>query len=135
MKAVFAVGLGVLILIFGGVIWFSRVLAIGGAVAVVVVINLLYHSYLMAPECDSDDVTFAVSNDLLSKFPSGALDMRNVRTVKGGFFSSQNDCAMEVAPMAGFGTGTNQTWTSVAYSTSRLKPGGDPTVAVQNVGP
>jgi hypothetical protein len=135
MKVVFAVVLGGLILIFGGVLWFSRVLAIGAAVVVAVVIGGLYHSYLTAPECDADDVTFQVSKDLSSKFPSGAITVRNVRMVTGGFFSSRNDCEMEVAPMGGFGAGSMQSWAQVAYSTSRLAPGGVANVEVRRVGP
>jgi hypothetical protein len=131
---IFVIGLGVVLSVFGGVVWFNRLLAVGSAVAVVLVATILYHRFLSAPGCGSDDVTFAVTEEISPKFSNDALTISNIRTVRGGFLSLHSECEMDVTPMFEHSIGTVQTWTRVVYSTSRSELGGDVKVKARTVG-
>jgi hypothetical protein len=131
---ILAIGLGAALCVFGGVMLFSRLLAVGAAAAVVLVASVLYHRFLSAPECGSDEVTFAVIEELSPKFSNDALTVNNIRTLRGGFLSSHSECEMDVTPMSGGSLGTVQKWTKVTYSTSRSKLSGDVNVKAQIVG-
>ena len=134
MKVVFVVILGAAIGIFGGVIWFNRFLAAGSALAVALLASVLYQTYFVAPACDSDDVTFAVTQELSSKFTNHALSNRHIRTLEGGLLSSRNKCEMQVTPMLAYGAQGVQKWTTVTYSTSWSKPNGDVDVQARIAG-
>jgi hypothetical protein len=119
--------------IFGGILVFNRLLAICTILAVVLAAIGLYQQFVTAPECDSDEVTFAVSKELSPKFLNGTLVTRNIHTVKSGFLSSHSVCEMDVAPVSLWDMKTAKKWTRVAYSTSRSKLDGEVNVEVHIV--
>lgn len=134
MRAVLALGILIAVLIFGGVIWFSRLLAVGTIVLVLVCVVAVYHLFA-PPGCDADDVTFAVTARLASQFPDSALAIQRVQTLHGGLFSTHKECEMQVRPTMGAGSASDAAWTSVAYTVFRPKMGEDAEVVAHVLGP
>ena len=131
----FAIALGVAILIFGGIVAYNRLLAIGTGLVIAFIASVLYRTYLSAPECTSDEATIGVIKEISLKFPNKIFDEKNIHKVSGGFLSSHNECEMEITPMAKYGIRTTQTWTRITYSTSWSKPDGTVNVEAHVAGP
>ena len=131
----FLIGLGVVIILFGGITAYNRLLAIGTAIVVVLTASVLYKRYLIAPECNSDDVTIVVIKEISSKFSNQILDEQKVRTTSRGLLSYRNTCEMQVAPMSRYGAATAHKWTRITYSTSWSTPSGGVNVEAHVIGP
>ena len=119
----------------GGMVAFIRFMPVVTIILVLIVGSVLYHRYLTAPACDFGDAIFAATSEVSSGFPTGGLNVRNIRTITGGLFSSHRECEMEVTPIANSTTQIAPKWTRVTYSTFRLKSPSNGNVAARIAGP
>ncbi len=129
----FVVTFGALLLIGGGLLYLVRLLPAITVILLLVVINILYHRYVAAPTCGSDDVTFAVTSKISKLFPGG-VDIKDIRTLSGGVFSVQNDCEMAVRPISNVNR-REFFWTIIDYSTRRPEGNKNTNIEVQIVSP